>query len=130
MNELFRTDPDARITGYARMATFEAIVMTPNTINVGKYILSYIDRNFERFTEIISAEVTNLGSDPSGALTDLFIAMSKGITEENEFPALKSIKAKLLSLGYDAEKLDKAEKYARRHRRTILFQRSALQKFF
>ena len=71
-----------------------------------------------------------LGVEPEPALTDLFVAMSKGVTEENEFPALKSIKEKLLKLGCDALTLTNAEKYARRHRRTILFQRSALQKFF
>jgi hypothetical protein len=60
----------------------------------------------------------------------MFIAMSKGITEENEFPPLKSIKQKLLNVGCDAEILQNSEKYARHHRRTILFQRSALQKHF
>ena len=130
LDELFRTDPGARITGHARLATFEAVLMTPNTIGVGEFILGYIDEHFEEFTEIISTEAINLGAEPISVLTDYFIAISKGITEENEFPALKSIKEKLLKLGCSAEGLNNAEKYARRHRRTILFQRSALQQLF
>lgn len=130
LEELFRTDPGARITGHARLATFEAVLMTPNTIGVGELILGHIDEHFEEFMKIISAEVINLGAEPLSVLTGYFIAISKGITEENEFLALKSIKEKLLKLGCNAEELNNAEKYARRHRRTILFQRSALQKLF
>lgn len=130
LDELFRTDPGARITGYHRMAVFEAVLMTPNTFGVGEYILRYIDERFEDFVRIVSTEVLNMGFEPLAALTDLFIAISKGITEENEFPAFKSIKAKLTELGCDSEKLDHAERYARHHRRTILFQRSALKKLF
>ena len=130
LNELFRTDSEARITGYARMAVFESILMTPNTIGVGEYILERIDKEFDNFTTIVSTEVLNMKVDPLEALTGLFIAISKGITEENEFPAFKSIKTKLLGLGCDAETLNNSEKYARKHRRTILFQRSDLQKLF
>ena len=92
--------------------------------------MGYIDEHFDDFAQIVSTEALNLGAEPIGTLTDMFIAMSKGITEENEFPALKNIKMKLLELGCDSEKLTNAEKYARHHRRTILFQRSALQKLF
>lgn len=130
LQELFRTDKGARIKGHARMAVLEALVLRPNTIGVGEHVLGYLDKNFEQLVSIVSSEVAKLGYEPVPALTDLFVAMSKGVTEENEFPALKSIKDKLLKLGCDALTLSNAEKYARRHRRTILFQRSALQKFF
>ena len=130
LDELFRTDTGARINGVPRLATFESLLITPNTIGVGEYILGYIDEHFDEFAQIVSTEALNLGTEPIGALTDMFIAMSKGITEENEFPALKNIKMKLLELGCDNEKLTNAEKYARHHRRTVLFQRSALQKLF
>ena len=130
LQELFRTDNGARITGHARMAVLEALVLRPNTIGVGEHVLGYLDKNFDQMVSIVSSEVIRLGVEPEPALTDLFVAMSKGVTEENEFPALKSIKEKLLKLGCDALTLTNAEKYARRHRRTILFQRSALQKFF
>ena len=130
MDELFRTDEKARITGYARMSTLESLVITPNTIGVGEYILNFINRHFEQFVDIVSHEVEAIKMEPLEALSDLFVAMSKGVSEESEFPPLKSIKEKLLKLGCDKEKLDNAEKYARKHRRTILFQRSAVQKFF
>ena len=130
MDELFRTDEKARITGYARMSTLEALVITPNTIGVGEYILNYINRHFEQFVDIVSHEVKAIEMKSLEVLADLFVAMSKGISEENEFPPFKSIKEKMLKLGCDEKKLDDAEKYARKHRRTILFQRSALQKFF
>ena len=130
MDELFRTDEKARITGYARMSTLESLVITPNTIGVGEYILNFINRHFEQFVDIVSHEVEAIKMEPLEALSDLFVAMSKGVSEESEFPPLKSIKEKLLKLGCDKERLDNAEKYARKHRRTILFQRSAVQKFF
>ena len=130
LDELFRTDEKARITNTARLACFEALILTPNTIGVGEYILNYIDRHFNQFTEIISTEAIKLNQEPENVLTDMFIAISKGITEENEFPPLKSIKRKLLNIGCDEEILQNSEKYARHHRRTILFQRSALQKHF
>ena len=131
LTELFRTDNEARITGPARLATFEALLITPNTINVGEYILNYLDTHFDSFTSIISAETEKLGyPNPLNILTDFFIAMSKGITEENEFPPLKSIQQKLTALGCNQMKLQNAMRYARHHRRTILFQRSALQKLF
>ena len=130
MDELFRTDRGARITGYARMSTLESLVITQNTIGVGEYILNYIDRHFGQFVDIVSHEVEIIEENPLEVLADLFIAISKGVSEENEFPPFKSIKEKMLKLGCDKKKLDNAEKYARKHRRTILFQRSALQKFF
>ena len=130
LDELFRTDDKARITGTSRLACFESLVITANTMNVGEFILNYIDRHFIKFIEIISNEAAKQGQEPVYVLTDLFIAMSKGITEENEFPPFKSIKQKLTSLGCDETKLSNSEKYARHHRRTILFQRSALQKLF
>ena len=130
LDELFRTDENARITGPARLACFEALILTPNTIGVGEYILNYIDRHFDKYAEIISTEAVKLNQEPDNVLADMFVAMSKGITEENEFPPMKSIKQKLLSSGCDEQKLQNAEKYARHHRRTVLFQRSALQKHF
>ena len=130
LDELFHTDNKARITGISRLGCLESLVITANTMNVGEFILNYIDRHFIKFIEVISNEAAKQGQEPVYVLTDLFIAMSKGITEENEFPPFKSIKQKLSSLGCDETKLSNSEKYARRHRRTILFQRSALQKFF
>jgi hypothetical protein len=131
LEELFRTDTNARITGRARLATFEALLIRPNTIGVGEYILNYLDKHFEDFTKIISTEVINLGyPDSLPVLADYFIAISKGITEENEFQAVRSIQKKLEKLGCDKEILNNAATYARHHRRTILFQRSALQNIF
>ncbi|MBQ1298696.1 hypothetical protein IIY24_02575 [Candidatus Saccharibacteria bacterium] len=128
--ELFREDDDARITGLARLGVFESLVITPNTMNVGEHILTYIDHHFDKFINIFSNDIATINENPANVFTELFIAMSKGISEENEFLPFSNIKKKLLKLGYDKEKLTSAEKYARKHRRTILFQRSALQKFF
>ncbi len=130
LDELFRTDGHARITGMPRLACFESLIITPNTMKVGEFILNYIDRHFDQYVDIISTEAMKLNLEPTLVLTDMFTAMSKGISEENEFPPFKSIKQKLSSLGCDETKLSNSEKYARHHRRTILFQRSALQKFF
>ena len=130
MDELFRTDEDARITGESRLAVFEAIVITPNAMGIGEYMLGYIDERFDEYAEIIMSEAKILGAEPLEVLTEMFVAMSKGITEENEFAPLKSIRAKMLKMGCNRAMLDAAEKYARHHRRTILFQRSALKKLF
>lgn len=131
LHELFRTDDGARITGTPRLACLESLVITPNTMGVGEYILNCLDQHFGDLVTVLSTEAFNLGySNATGIFTDLFIAMSKGITEENEFPPFKSLKEKFLSLGCDAEKLANAATYARHHRRAILFQRSTLQKLF
>lgn len=134
MDELFRTDVKARITGMARLQVLESLLITPNTMGVGEYILNYIDKKFDEFVALVSTEAVGFNVEPTLALEDLFVAMSKGITEENEFPAYKSIESKLLELKNDIkcnpEKLADAMKYARKHRRTILFQRSDLQKLF
>ena len=134
MRELFRTDDEARIREVCRLQVLESLLITPNTIGVGEYILNYIDEHFDDFVSLVSTEAITLGAEPTSVLEDFFVAMSKGITEENEFPAFKSIEAKLRSPKYgldcNAQKLSDAAKYARKHRRTILFQRSALQKLF
>lgn len=131
LTELFRVDDDARITGANRLATFESLVITPNTMNVGKYILGYIDEHFDEFVQIVSEDVKeSTRLDPLIVVTDFYVAMSKGVTEENEFPALKSIRTKMIELGCNPVRLTAALDYARKHRRTILFQRSALQKLF
>ena len=155
LEELFRTDNEARITGVNRLATFEKLLLTPNTMGVGEYILKYLDDHFNDYLNVIISDANSEGIEAEDAVTSLFTAISKGASEENEFPYIKSLAAKikayisaqtpaqidpeLLKQGtemkpiennYYLNLIDCASKVARKHRRTILFQRSALQKIF
>ena len=127
LKELFNTERGYRIPKKVRHMVFEKLLMTPNAINVGDYILGYIDERFETFAEILSPEDIEVKIPHAEILTSLFIAMSHGITEENEFPALKSIAKKIIEFGGDEETIEASLKYARTHRRAILFQRNDLK---
>lgn len=111
----------------ARFATIESLVITPNAIGVGEYILNYLDRHLDDLAALFYQDTAN---DPEQSLVDLFIAMSKGISEENEFAPLKSIGDKLIARGAKKSTIEAAIKYARKHRRTILFQRASLASLF
>lgn len=128
LNELFKKQNN-KFTTISKFATLENLILTPNTIGVGEYILNYLDEHFEDLVVLVHAaekEGMGLDFDPEIVLADLFVAMSKGISEENEFPAFKSLGDKLLRRGADETKIKSALAYARHRRRTILFQRSSL----
>lgn len=128
LDEIFKKKNN-KFTGIGKFATLENLVITPNAIGVGEYILDYLDKHFEDLVEAVyEAQGKDMGLDydPESVLEDLFIAMSQGVSEENEFPALKRISEKLIKRGANEAKIKSALSYARKHRRIILFQRSAL----
>ena len=128
LKELFKTKEN-KFTGLSRLATLEDLIITPNTIGVGEYILNYLNKHFD---DLVALVKTDIGDqyDFISTMKDYFIAISKGITEENEFSAFSSIAKKMIALGCKEEVIKAAEKYARHHRRAILFQRSSLAKIF
>ena len=152
--ELFRTDEGARITGCNRIRTFEQLLLNGNSIGVGVAILNDIVKNFEKFSEIVTKDSEDNKLDPLDVITSLYTAAAAGSTEENEIPPLKALTKKISRYVIDlqieqtmnassrkvqdirASKIDvnaiteAALRYARKHRRTILFQRSDLQKLF
>lgn len=164
LEELFRTDDGARITGINRFAVIESLLLTPNSIGVGEYILKYLNDHFDDYVKILTTDSENEGVDINDVITTLFTAISSGASEENEFPYIKLLATKTkkflsgdtsetnddgkngakdtikdtkdpsetnpLNNLYYINQIDYALKLARKHRRTILFQRSALQKLF
>ena len=110
-----------------RFATLEQLVITPNTMGVGEYILDYLDQHFD---DVVGLFCLDESCDLEQALIDLFIAMSLGVSEENEFAPLKNIGDKLIARGAQKSTIEAALKYARKHRRTILFQRASLASLF
>ncbi|MBQ3348597.1 hypothetical protein IJG90_03725 [Candidatus Saccharibacteria bacterium] len=154
LEELFRTDDGARITGMHRIATFEKLLLNGNSIGVSVAILNYLVSNFDAFSAIITKDCEVCKLDPLDVITSLYTAAACGATEENELPPLKALTKKIskyvtklqieqtMHAGslkgkdirtstIDVDSITEAAlRYARKHRRTILFQRSALQKFF
>ena len=140
LDELFRTDEGARIVGIHRLATFEQLLLHFGSSNVGVPILDYLIKHFDEFIDIIIKDCQSADLDPLDATITLYTAAATGCTEENELPLMKDLAKKITDLLKDSRfksstidaKLitEAALRYARKHRRTILFQRSALQKFF
>lgn len=126
LTELFKKRGN-KFDGHIKFATLEQLVITPNTMGVGKYILNYLDQHFD---DLVTLFHMGTGYDSEQALVDLFIAMSLGASEENEFTPLKSIGDKLIARGAKKSTITAAIKYARKHRRTILFQRTSLASLF
>ena len=128
LKELFKTEGN-KFTGLSRLGALENLVITANSIGVGEYILKYLDNHYEEFINIIK---TDIGDKYNliATLTDYSLAISKGITEENEFAPFQSLNKKFIATGCNEATIKSAEKYARHHRRAILFQRSSLQKIF
>ena len=119
--EIFNDKKDARMTGYTRISVLEALVITANAAGVGKYILSYIHENFDKLAKIIAAI-----EESEKALEDLFIAASRGISEEDELEPLAQVKGDLVKYGCEKERLEKAEEYAKKRQKTVAFQRAKL----
>lgn len=154
LDELFRTDEGARITGLSRIGTFEQLLINGNSIGVGVAILNHLVANFDLFSSIITSDCEIAKLDPLYVITTIYTAAASGATEENELPPLKALTKKIAKYvtklqieqtmhagslkGMDIRTseidvdaiTEAALRYARKHRRTILFQRSALQKFF
>lgn len=152
--ELFRTDEGARITGLNRISTIEQLLLNGNSIGIGVFIVNFLVQNFDTFSAIVTADSETANLDPLEVITSLYTAAASGATEENEIPPLKALTKKISkyvvdlqikqtmnagslkgqdirSSEIDVESITEAAlRYARKHRRTILFQRSALQKVF
>lgn len=138
LEELFRTDEGARITGIIRLATFEQVLLSGKTMGVGVYILNYIIKYFDDFVNIIASDCKATKLDLLDVVVSLYTAAASGVTEENELLPLKNLANKIIAYASDFEgttnsvtyTVEAALRYAKKHRRTILFQRSALQKIF
>ncbi|MBQ2695539.1 hypothetical protein IJG04_02800 [Candidatus Saccharibacteria bacterium] len=130
LDELMLADEDARIKGVVRMEMFEQLLLTPNTMGVGEYILRYLNDNFERWLEVTRIDCDTEDEDLIVVMGSYYSALAGGVTEENEFPPMKLLHKKMLKIGVGAELCDAVAKVARKRRRMILFQRSALEKFF
>ncbi len=128
LDELF--NPNGRMTGLDRVRMFEQLLINPNSIGVGEYILNYINDNFDKFVEILTNDSVKENISPNEVITSIVTAIAKGITEENEFTPFKAISKKALDIGVSGTILEAAAKYARKNRQNILFQRSALQKIY
>jgi hypothetical protein len=128
LEELF--NPNGRITGINRIATFEQLFINPNSIGVGEYLLTYIKDHFDKFVEVMTTDSVNAKEDTKDVVTSIVTAIAKGISEENELSPYKSICKKALDFGVDGKILEAASAYAKSRRKDYLFQRSALQKFF
>lgn len=152
--EIFRTDKTATLVGIVRLGIIEQLLLTPNTIGVGEHILKYLVDNFDKLVEIVEADTKKEQMDFFDAVSTIFTAAASGVTEENEFPPLNELAKKIrkLSIMRATEQavkdpdgtgvgtvlnynpvetvLDDALKCARKRRRMILFQRSALQQLF
>ena len=128
LEELF--NPNGRIAKLNRIRMFEQLLINPNSIGVGEYILNYISDNFDKFVEIMAIDSANEKLDSKEVITSIITAIAKGISEENELAPFKAISKKALDIGIDGKTLENAANYARKNRKDILFQRSALQKIF
>ena len=128
LDDLF--NPNGHITNLNRIRMFEQLLINPNSIGVGEYILNYIKDNFDKFVEILTNDSVNANLGVNEVITSIVTAIAKGITEENELAPYKAICKKALDCNVDGKILDAASTYARNHRKEILFQRSALQKYF
>ena len=128
LEELF--NPNGRITGINRIATFEQLFINPNSIGVGEYLLTYIKDHFDKFVEVMTTDSVNAKEDTKDVVTSIVTAIAKGISEENELSPYKSICKKALDFGVDGKILEAASALAKSRRKDYLFQRSALQKFF
>ena len=154
LDELFRRDVGARITGINRLAMFEKLLLNGNSLGVGVAILNHLVKNFDEFSEIVTKDCEELKYDPLDIMTSMYTAAAVGATEENELPPLKALTKKIAKYvtnlqiqqtmnagslrGKDIRQsnvdvaviTEAALRYARKKRRTILFQRSSLQKIF
>ncbi len=154
LDELFRTDDGARIVGLNRIATFEQLLLNGNSIGVGVHIFNYLTKHFDDFSRVITIDCENAKLDPLDVITSLYTAAAAGSTEENELQPLKALTKKITKYAKDLQIeqtmnagslrsqdirtsnidvdaiTEAALRYAKKRRRTILFQRSALQKFF
>ena len=154
LDELFRRDEGARITEQNRIAMFEKLLLNGNSLGVGVAILNHLVKNFDEFSEIITRDCESIEYDPLYVMTTLYTAAAVGATEENELPPLKALTKKIAKYvtnlqiqqtmnagalkGKDIRQsnvdvtviTEAALRYARKKRRTILFQRSSLQRFF
>lgn len=128
LDELF--NPNGSMTGMVRIRMFEQLLINPNSIGVGEFILNYINDHFDKFIELLATDAVNENISSDEVVTSIITAIAKGITEENEFTPYKAIVKKALDININGKILEAAMKYARKHRQDILFQRSALQKIF
>ena len=130
LDELIK--PEGKITGYTRFSVMEKLLLNPHSLGVGEYILNYLVKHFNQFIKAAEAdaEITTENYAPVEILSTYFTALYAGISEENEFPPAKALLEKLVQIGADRTQLEAAITAARKHRRTIAFQRAALQKLF
>jgi hypothetical protein len=130
LNELLRTDVNARITGTTRLNVIEQLLLTPNHINIGEYILNYLNEHFENLATVVKADSESENINYLETMTSFYTAIAVGITEENEFSPYKQLSNKFREIGVKEIMINHAMDFARKHRRAILFQRSSLQQFF
>ena len=130
LDELLNNNIDARITGTTRLNVIEQLLLTPNHINIGEYILNYLNEHFNDLTTVIKSDAESENLDYLEIMTSFYTAIAVGITEENEFPPYKQLVTKFRKAGVKEVMLSHAMEFARKHRRAILFQRSSLQQFF
>ena len=126
--EIFNTKKNAKMSDLStRLSVLEALILTFNADGVGEYILSYLHDNFSKLAKIVS---TGGAENDKSILSDLFVAACKGVSEENELEPLMKFKEDLVGCGCLKKKLDYAEKYARKHQKTVGFQRKELTPLF
>ena len=72
LKELFKTKEN-KFTGLSSLATLEDLIITPNTIGVGEYILNYLDKHFD---DLVALVKTDIGDqyDFISTMKDYFIA--------------------------------------------------------
>lgn len=154
LNELFRTDDGARITGLSRINTLECLFLHTDSVGVHVAILNRLVHDFDTFSSVITKDCEAEGLDPLEIMTSLYTAAAANATEENELPPLKALTKKISK--YDADlQIDQtmnagrlkgldirasevdvtaiteaALAYARNRRKIILMQRSSLMASF
>ena len=128
LSEIFDTKKTAKMPDASvRFSVLESLILTFNSDGVGEYILSYLHENFAKLASLVSTE------DPENdksILSDFFVAACKGVSEKNELEPLAKLKEDLINYGCAKKKLDFAEKYAKKHQKTISFQRGELTPLF
>ncbi|MBQ9180694.1 hypothetical protein IJ135_01195, partial [Candidatus Saccharibacteria bacterium] len=133
LDEAFLLD-GGRLGQEQRQEVLRSLLRSPHKFGVGEYILKYINNRFDDLMMICKKDAAGSDADVPADLINLNIymnALAQGITEENELPVLRAIYAKAKKAApMMADDLDLFYNYARKRRRKILFQRSALMKIF